>query len=80
MKFNAAERSQTCRRTATLNPAPSALALVVGCSIAADAASFSGDGWTVDLSGDVNGLYLTTSCSGGPVGATALAGEVLGCG
>lgn len=48
--------------------------------MAADATSFSGNGWTVDLSGYVNAFYVTTSCSGDSVGGTALAGETLGCG
>ncbi|MEO6799359.1 MAG: porin [Rhodanobacter sp.] len=48
--------------------------------MAANATSFSGNGWTVDLSGFVNAFYTTTGCSGGPVGGTALAGEALGCG
>ncbi|MEO7050569.1 MAG: porin [Rhodanobacter sp.] len=48
--------------------------------MAAEATSFTGNGWTVDLSGYVNAFYVTTGCSGGSVGGTALAGEALGCG
>ena len=80
MQRKSAKRNPTCRRTARLQRAALALALVTGCPLAADATSFSGNGWTVDLSGYVNAFYTTTSCSGGPVGGTALAGEALGCG
>jgi predicted porin len=66
--------SSKLRRTALV------LAVLVACPLAADATSFSGNGWTVDLSGYVNAFYVTTSCSGNSVGGTALAGEALGCG
>ena len=80
MQRKASGNNQTCRRAATPQCAVLALVLAMGCPMAANAASFSGDGWTVDLSGFVNAFYTTTSCSGDPVGGTALAGEALGCG
>lgn len=52
----------------------------VACPLAASAASFSGDNWTVDLSGFANAYYTTVSCNGAAVGGPALAGEALGCG
>ncbi|MFA6231252.1 MAG: porin [Rhodanobacter sp.] len=48
--------------------------------LAASATSFSGDNWTVDLSGFANAYYTTVSCNGAAVGGTALAGKALGCG
>lgn len=53
---------------------------LVACPLAAGATSFSGDGWTVDLSGFANAYYTTVSCNGDAVGGTALAGRTLGCG
>lgn len=73
-KNHAHNRSRKWRRTALV------LAVLAACPMAADATSFSGNGWTVDLSGYVNAFYVTTSCSGNSVGGTALAGEALGCG
>jgi predicted porin len=80
MQYKAGERNHGRRRASTLHRAALALALTVGCPLAAGATSFSGDGWTVDLSGYVNAFYVTTGCSGDAVGGTALAGEALGCG
>lgn len=56
-----------------------ALGLAV-CPLAANAVSFSGNDWTVDLSGYANAFYTYTSCPGTSVGGTALAGQALGCG
>lgn len=53
---------------------------LVACPLAANAVSFSGNDWTVDLSGYANAYYTYTSCPGNSVGGTALAGEALGCG
>lgn len=69
-----------CRRVRTRRWPLVVLALAMVCPVAANATSFSGNGWTVDLSGYVNAFYVTTSCSGDSVGGTALAGETLGCG
>jgi len=82
MQRKSAKRNSTCRRTATLQRTALALALALlgGGPLASEATSFSGNDWTVDLSGYVNAFYTTTGCSGGPVGGTALAGEALGCG
>ncbi|BFI96118.1 MAG: hypothetical protein RSP_16280 [Rhodanobacter sp.] len=59
-----------------------ALGLIASCPLAAQATSFSGNNWTVDISGFVNAYYTTTSCSGSGanLGGTALAGTALGCG
>lgn len=59
-----------------------ALGLIAACPLAAQATSFSGDNWKVDISGFVNAYYTTTSCSGSgtDLGGTALAGRALGCG
>lgn len=80
MQHKATGRNRPYRGASTLRRAAVALALVVGCPLVADATSFSGNGWTVDLSGYVNAFYVTTSCSGDAMGGTALAGEALGCG
>ena len=80
MQPKTAQENHTHRRASTLQRAALAVALVVGCPLAAQATSFGGDGWTVDLSGFVNAFYVTTSCSGGSVGGTALGGQALGCG
>ena len=53
---------------------------LAACPLAASATSFSGDNWTVDLSGFANAYYTTVSCNGAAVGGTALAGRALGCG
>ncbi|HJT97232.1 MAG TPA: porin [Rhodanobacteraceae bacterium] len=45
----------------------------------AGAVGLQGDNWTVDVGGIVNAYYTATSCSGDPVGGTALAGKALGC-
>ncbi|TAM12840.1 MAG: porin [Nevskiaceae bacterium] len=59
--------------------AAAALSLAV-CPLAANAVSFSGNNWNVDISGFINAFYTTASCSGSSVGGYALAGEALGCG
>jgi len=46
----------------------------------AQATSFKGKNWTIDISGFVNAFYTDVNCSGGTVGGTALAGEAIGCG
>lgn len=75
-----AGRNMRCRST-TWRQRGVVLALgLAACPFAANATSFSGNGWTVDFSGYVNAFYTTTSCSGDTVGGTALAGEALGCG
>ena len=53
---------------------------LAACPLAANAVSFSGNDWTVDLSGYANAYYTYTSCPGTSVGGTALAGQALGCG
>ena len=53
---------------------------LAGAPVAANATSFTANGWTVDFSGFANGFYTVTSCSGNSVGGTALAGQTLGCG
>lgn len=55
-------------------------AAAAACPLAANAVSYSGNGWTVDLGGFINAFYTTASCSGSSVGGYALAGETLGCG
>jgi predicted porin len=80
MQRKTAQKSHTHCRASTWRRAALALAVLAGCPLAASATSFSGDGWTVDLSGFVNAFYTTTSCSGSAVGGTALAGQALGCG
>ncbi|GEM_PF-6194193 len=50
------------------------------CPLAASAASFSSDNWTVDISGFANAYYTTVACNGATIGGTALAGKTLGCG
>ena len=80
MQRKASGKNPAGRRAVTLQRAALTVALAIGCPMAANATSFSGNGWTVDLSGFVNAFYTTTGCSGGPVGGTALAGEALGCG
>lgn len=57
-----------------------AVAVVAACPLAAQATSFGGDNWKVDISGYVNAYYTTVSCSGDTVGGVALAGRALGCG
>ncbi len=80
MQHKATGKNRPRRGASTVRRAALSLALLVGYPLTAGATSFSGDGWTVDLSGFVNAFYVTTSCSGDPVGGTALAGEALGCG
>lgn len=73
---NAARRSASAWRKRCL-----VLALgMAACPLAANAVSFSGNDWTVDLSGYANAYYTYTSCPGDSVGGTALAGQTLGCG
>ena len=70
-------RHRTVRRGL---PAAVLLLGLSACPLAASATEFSGNNWSVDLSGFVNAYYTTVSCSGEPVGGTALAGRTLGCG
>lgn len=53
---------------------------LAACPLAANAVSFSGNDWTVDISGYANAYYTYTSCPKNIVGGTALAGQTLGCG
>lgn len=53
---------------------------LAACPVVANAVSFSGNGWTVDVSGYANAYYTYTSCPKNTVGGTALAGQALGCG
>lgn len=53
---------------------------MAACPLAANATSFSANGFTVDISGFANAFYTVTSCSDNSVGGLALAGETLGCG
>lgn len=46
----------------------------------ASATEFTGENWTVDISGYINAYYTTVNCTGDAVGGTALAGRGLGCG
>lgn len=73
--------TRTGRRTSCtrISGAVALLGLAVS-PLAASATSFSGDNWTVDLSGFANAYYTTVSCNGAAVGGTALAGKALGCG
>lgn len=73
--------ARTGRRTSCtrISGAVALLGLAVS-PLAASATSFSGDNWTVDLSGFANAYYTTVSCNGAAVGGTALAGKALGCG
>jgi predicted porin len=71
------QRQHMGRRTLSTGAALVGLAM---CPLAAGATEFSGNNWTVDISGFVNAYYTTVSCSGDVVGGTALAGRALGCG
>lgn len=80
MQHETAQRNDTCRGVSTLRRTALALALAAACPMAANAVSFGGDDWTVDLSGFANAYYTTVSCTGDQVGGTALANRALGCG
>jgi len=75
----------TARRTPTRSLA-SVLAIVLGVAgiglypASAQATSFKGKNWTIDISGFVNAFYTDVNCSGGNVGGIALASEAIGCG
>ncbi len=60
-----------------------AIAIAVGMASLpglASATEFTGENWTVDISGYINAYYTSVSCSGDAVGGAALAGRGLGCG
>ncbi|TAN06553.1 MAG: porin [Rhodanobacteraceae bacterium] len=82
MKQRFVKRNSSCRQAASLRRRylVVALGLAAACPLAANATSFSANGFTVDISGFANAFYTVTSCSDNSVGGLALAGETLGCG
>ncbi|MGS1014666.1 porin [Rhodanobacter sp. UC4437_H4] len=82
MKTSATDRTAGKHRLSSLKSLSSGVAVLglAMCPLAANATSFSGDDWTVDIGGFANAYYTTVSCNGDAVGGTALAGRALGCG
>jgi predicted porin len=79
MQHSTAKRRDSGRAQTVCWAAAFALAVAI-YPAGASAASFTGDGWKVDLSGYANAFYTTASCpDGNAVGGSALADMALGC-